>query len=205
MCCIAALTFTGCKTDEEPQWETAATNTGSNAGGSSTAGGNEEGGKTEDTADFRTIRLNELNGNKPKYIELYNTSAQTVDISGMKLRKNGDEMVYEAPAGTTIAAGGYLALLSDQTDYAIGFSAGFSAKKSVQIELLGPDGSVVDVFANPSKAAGYTWDETDPKYNGDATGEAYGRKPDGTGSWYMIEGTQGASNNNAATSDRITW
>lgn len=198
--CLTTMSFTGCKTDEEPQWETEAGKTENNPGD-----GTAETGKPEDSADFRTIRLNELDGNKPKYIELYNTSAQTVDISGMKLRKNGEEMVYEAPMGTTLAAGGYLALLSDQTDYSIGFSAGFSAKKSVMIELLGPDGSVVDVFVNPSMAMGKVWDETDPKYNGDTTGEAYGRQPDGTGEWYMIKSTQGASNNNAAKSDKITW
>lgn len=196
--CLAALSLAGCKTDDEPQWETEVVKPEEKPEDKPQE-------KPEDTADFRSIRLNELDGNKPKFIELYNTSAQTVDISGMKLRKNGDEMVYEAPKGTVIAAGGYLALLSDQTDYALGFSAGFSAKKSVQIELLGPDGSVVDIFTNPSKASGNVWDETDPKYNGDATGEAYGRKPDGTGEWYMIKSTQGASNNNAATSEKITW
>ncbi|MGN0036486.1 MAG: lamin tail domain-containing protein [Bacteroidaceae bacterium] len=197
-CCLTALLLAGCKTDEEPQWEAAKP-------GETPAGDNKPGEGTGDTADFRAIRLNELDGNKPKFIELYNTSAQAVDISGMKLRKNGDEMVYEAPMGTVIAAGGYLALLSDQTDYAIGFSAGFSAKKSVQVELLAPDGTVIDLFVNPSNAMGHVWDETDPKYNGDTTGEAYGRKPDGTGEWYMIKSTQGASNNQAATSDKITW
>ncbi|MGM9713492.1 MAG: lamin tail domain-containing protein [Prevotella sp.] len=196
MFCLAAMSLTGCKTDDEPEWETEITKPEE---------GNKGEEKPEDTADFRAIRLNELDGNKPKYIELYNTSAQAVDISGMKLRKNGDEMVYEAPAGTVIAPAGYLALLSDQTDYSIGFSAGFSAKKSVQVELLGPDGSVVDVFANPSKDKGKVWDEADPMYNGDATGEAYGRQPDGTGEWYMIKSTQGASNNNAPASEKITW
>ena len=200
LCCLAAISLTGCKTDEEPQWEIEVETPVDKPGESDS---NDD--LKDDIADFRAIRLNELDGNKPKFIELYNTSSQAVDISGMKLRKNGDEMVYEAPVGTTIAAGGYLALLSDQTDYAIGFSAGFSAKKSVQIELLGPDGSVVDIFTNPSKASGNVWDETDPMYNGDATGEAYGRKPDGSGEWYMIKSTMGASNNNAATSEKITW
>lgn len=197
---LAATTLTGCKTDEEPMWEVEVTTPAENPGD------NEQGNdKPEDVSDFRVIRLNELDGNKPKFIELYNPSTQTVDISGMMLRKNGDEMIYEAPVGTTIAAGGFLTLLSDQTDYALGFTSGLSAKKSVQIELLGPDGTVVDVFANPSKASGNVWDETDPKYNGDATGEAYGRKPDGTGDWFMIKSTQGASNNNAATSEKISW
>ena len=192
--CLAVLSLAGCKTDEEPQWEAEMDNPQ-----------DKPEDKPEDTADFRAIRLNELDGNKPKFIELYNTSAQAVDISGMKLRKNGDEMVYEAPAGTKIAAGGFLMLHSDQTDYSLGFSAGLSAKKSVQFELLGPDGSVVDIFINPSIAMGKVWDETDPKYNGDTTGEAYGRKPDGTGEWYMISRTQGTTNNNATTSEKIVW
>ncbi len=198
--CLAAMSLSGCKTDDEPVWETVVVPPTETPGESETGNGQQE-----ETADFRTIRLNELDGNKPKYIELYNTSSQTVDISGMKLRKNGDEMVYEAPAGTSIAAGGFLALLSDQTDYSIGFSAGFSAKKSVQIELLGPDGTVVDIFKNPSKASGNVWDETDPKYNGDATGEAYGRQPDGTGEWYMLKSTMGTSNNDSPATDKISW
>ncbi|MGM9687583.1 MAG: lamin tail domain-containing protein [Alloprevotella sp.] len=200
VCGLTALSLAGCKTDEEPQW----TNEDiTPANPSDDKNPNDD--KPEDTADFKAVRLNELDGNKPKFIELYNTSAQTVDISGMKLRKNGDELIYEAPQGTLLAAGAHLALLSDQTDYTLGFTSGLSAKKSLLIELLGPDGSVIDVFVNPSQASGNVWDETDPKYNGNDTGEAYGRKPDGTGEWYMIQSTQGASNNNAATSKKITW
>ena len=200
--CLAVLSLAGCKTDEEPQWEAEMVKPDEKPEDNPQ---DKPEDKPEDTADFRAIRLNELDGNKPKFIELYNTSAQAVDISGMKLRKNGDEMVYEAPAGTKIAAGGFLMLQSDQTDYSLGFSAGLSAKKSVQFELLGPDGSVVDIFINPSIAMGKVWDETDPKYNGDTTGEAYGRKPDGTGEWYMISRTQGTTNNNATTSEKIVW
>ncbi|MGN0224641.1 MAG: lamin tail domain-containing protein [Prevotella sp.] len=200
MLCLAAMSLAGCKTDDEPLWETEDVSPEEKPDNN-----NEDGNKIDDIVDFRAIRLNELDGNKPKFIELYNTSTKAVDISGMKLRKNGDEMVYEAPQGTIIEAGGYLTLLSDQTDYTLGFSAGLSAKKSVQIELIGPDDSVVDIFTNPSKAAGNAWDETDPKYNGDTTGEAYGRKPDGTGEWYMIKRTMGASNNNASTSEKIVW
>ena len=192
------MSLAGCKTDDEPQWEAEVVKPEDQPQ-------DKPEDKPEDTADFRAIRLNELDGNKPKFIELYNTSAQAVDITGMKLRKNGGEMVYEVPSGTKIAAGGFLVLLSDQTDYALGFSAGLSAKKSLMIELLGPDGSVVDIFINPSIAMGNVWDETDPKYNGDTTGEAYGRKPDGVGEWYMISRTQGESNNSATTSETITW
>lgn len=199
--CLAALLLAGCKTDEEPEWEDVVVPPVDNT----VNGDNNNDQKPEETIDFRAIRLNELDGNKPKFIELYNTASQAVDISGMKLRKNGEEIVYEAPAGTTIAAGGFLMLLSDQAGYTTGFTSGLSAKKSVMIELLGPDDTLVDVFANPSQAMGNVWDETDPVFNGDATQEAYGRKPDGTGEWYMIQRTEGASNNDAATSVKIIW
>lgn len=207
--CIVIAVMTGCKTDDEPVQEPQAPTTGNNNGvttpptGDNGGQGQPDGGDA--VADFHAIRLNELNGNKPKFIELVNTADADVDISGMKLRKNGDEMVYEAPQGTVIPAKGLLVLLSDQEDPALGFNAGLSAKKSVQIELLGPEGSVIDIFVNPSLANGYIWDEGDPKYNGDATGLAYGRYPDGTGAWYMIESTQGQSNNSAKTSEQMTW
>ena len=106
--CLAVLSLAGCKTDEEPEWE----NVVVPPVGNTVNGDNNNGQQPEETIDFRAIRLNELDGNKPKFIELYNTASQTVDISGMKLRKNGEEIVYEAPAGTTIAAGGFLMLLS---------------------------------------------------------------------------------------------
>lgn len=188
---------TACKTDDEPNWdepipEPAPTPT--------------PGSDDEPAADSNPIRFNELNGNKPqKYIELYNTSDAAYDITGMSIIKNGDEPVYVAPAGTTIAAHGFLTLNSDATDYSGGFTAGLSAKKSLKFELFDADGTSVDVFINPSLAKGNVWDETDPVYNGEASKEAYGRKPDGSGAWYMIALTPGASNNDAAVGTEIKW
>ena len=188
---------TACKTDDEPNWdepipEPAPTPT--------------PGGDDQPADDSNPIRFNELNGNKPqKYIELYNTSDADYVISGMTIVKNGDETVYVAPAGTTIAAHGYLTLNSDATDYSGGFTAGLSAKKSLKFELFDAAGASVDVFINPSQAKGNVWDETDPVFNGEASKEAYGRKPDGSGAWYMIALTPGASNNDAAVSTEIKW
>ena len=152
------------------------------------------------------IRFNELNGNKPqKFIELYNTSDATVDIAGMTIIKNGDEVVYVAPANTQIPAHGFLVLNSDATDYSMGFTAGLSAKKSLRFDLQAPDGKTIDTFINPSAAKGQVWDETDPVYNGENTKQAYGRCPDGSGSWYMIDLTPGASNNSASKTTEIKW
>lgn len=202
---VALGTATSCKTDEEPDWDSI--NNVVNGGNESNNDSNNEGNGNisdpSDATDFRAIRLNEKDGNKPKFIELYNTSDQTIDIGGMQLRKNDSELVYVAPLATTMAPHAYLVLLSDQTDYALGFTSGLSAKKSLKIELLGPDNSVVDMFYNPSIAKGQVWDEAAPLYNGDTEKMAYGRKPDGTGAWFMIARTDGASNNNAETLTEI--
>ena len=189
---------TACKTDDEPNWDVPIVGPTPEP----TPGGDDQ--PADDNSN--PIRFNELNGNKPKkYIELYNTSDAAYDITGMAIVKNGDETVYVAPQGTTIAAHSYLTLNSDATDYSGGFTAGLSAKKSLKFELFDAAGSSVDVFINPSQAKGNVWDETDPVYNGEASKESYGRKPDGTGAWYMMALTPGATNNESATSAEIKW
>lgn len=145
---------------------------------------------------YAGLVLNELNGNDPKYIELYNGSDKEMEITGVRIRKDGEEFVYTAPEGTVIAARGFLKLLADQTDPALGFSSGLSAKKSVMIELYAPDGvTLLDLFKNPSLEKGDVWGESDPKYNGDDEGLSYGRYPDGAeGQWQMTSPTEGTAN-----------
>ncbi|MGN1262560.1 MAG: lamin tail domain-containing protein [Prevotella sp.] len=194
-CAICAMaSFSGCKTDDEPEWETEiqqpTTSTEVPPAGAT---------------GIEAVRLNELNGNGEKYIELYNTSDEDVDIAGVQLRKDGETMVYVAPAATVIGAHDFLVLLSDQPDYSTGFSSGLSAKKSVMIELLAPDGRLLDLFKNPSISLGDTWGEKDPKYNGETNGEVYARNPDGTGNWYMQKSTRGASNGTSANGEEIIF
>lgn len=198
-----ALTVTGCKTDEEPDWNAGKTDTTTQT--PSTPEQNQDPSTPSNTASIQDIRLNELNGNGTKYIELYNTAAEEVDISGVQLRKDAETIVYVAPEGTKIAAKSILTLLADQPDYTTGFTSGLSAKKSVIIELLAPDDAVIDVFKNPSVSSGETWGLKDPKYNGEIDGTAYCRIPDGTGSWFKAEGTQGTSNDAAAVTETISW
>ena len=76
--CLAVLSLAGCKTDEEPEWGDVVVP----PVGNTVNGANNKDQQPEETIDFRAIRLNELDGNKPKFIELYNTASQTVDISG---------------------------------------------------------------------------------------------------------------------------
>lgn len=156
-------------------------------------------------ANYTGLVLNELDGNKPKFIELYNGSGQEMDITGVKILKDGEAAVYVAPENTKIAAGGFLMLLADQADYSTGFTSGLSAKKSVKIELVAPDDTSIDVFENPSISLGKVWGENDPKYNGETDKMAYGRKENGT-DWHLMKATQGTSNSTTAElGEKIEW
>ena len=154
--------------------------------------------------DYIGLVLNELNGNKPKYIELYNSTGRELDITGVKIKKDDGDIVYIAPEGTKIQSHGFLVLLSDQADYSTGFTSGLSAKKSVKIELLSPEETAIDVFKNLTDAGEEVWGET-PKYNGETEGMAYARKDNGA-EWYMMKATQGESNSTTAgLSTKIEW
>ena len=154
--------------------------------------------------DYIGLVLNELNGNKPKYIELYNSTARALAITGVKIKKDDGDIVYIAPEGTKIQSHGFLVLLSDQADYSTGFTSGLSAKKSVKIELLSPEETAIDVFKNLTDAGEEVWGET-PKYNGETEGMAYARKDNGA-EWYMMKATQGESNSTTAgLSTKIEW
>ena len=158
----------------------------------------------ETSSGYEAIRLNELNGNDPKYIELYNFSDKEIDLTDVQLKKDDDKIVYIAPEGTTLAAHGYLVLYADAANYEEGFTSGLSAKKAVKIELLSPKGELIDVFKNLTIDGTEEWGE-DPQYNGDDAGQAYGRQPDGTGKWYLIDSTEGSSNDEAAKGEEISW
>lgn len=135
------------------------------------------------------VVLNELCGNKPKFIELYNIGEGVADISGWKMIKNNNEDVWTAPQGTTIPVGDYLVLLADKTDPAEGFDAGFSAKKEVKIELFDAEGKLVDVFlrgkdTNPMEEAALPENEE----------ASFSRVPNGTGEFVYAAPTQGKAN-----------
>lgn len=168
-----------------------------------------EGGQpdTPVVGDYTGLALNELNGNDPKYIELYNNSNKEMDITGIQIKKDASDIVYVAPKDTKIAAHGYLVLLADQEDYTTGFTSGLSAKKSVMIELLSPDGNNrIDVFKNLKEDGSETWGDKKPKYNGETENMAFARKVDGTGKWYMMKATKGTSNElTEETGDEIVW
>ncbi|WP_083958070.1 lamin tail domain-containing protein [Herbidospora mongoliensis] len=120
-----------------------------------------------------TVKLNEIesNGGTPgDWVELTNTGATPVDVSGWIVKDNDDTHIHTIPAGTTIAAGGFLPV-DVETSYGLGGAD--SAR------LYSADGlTLLDSHTWAAHAA-ITW----------------GRCPDGTGEFKEnTAATKGAAN-----------
>ncbi len=122
-----------------------------------------------------TVVINEVesNGGVPgDWIELYNTGSEPVDLSGFIIRDDNDNRIDALPAGTVIAAGGYLVL-----DENVHFSFGLGAADMAR--LFAPDGVTL--------VASYSWTSH--------AGTTYGRCPDGSGEFATTTvGTRGGPN-----------
>ncbi|GAA0382972.1 hypothetical protein GCM10009530_37220 [Microbispora corallina] len=120
-----------------------------------------------------TVKINEVesNGGTPgDWVELVNVGASPADVSGWVVKDNDETHVFTIPAGTTMAAGAFLAL---DVDPVFGLGGADSAR------LFLADGTtLVDSYSWTSHAA-----------------TTYGRCPDGTGSFATTTtSTKGAAN-----------
>ncbi len=90
-----------------------------------------------------------------------------------------------------IPAKGFYAIVGAKGTTPDGFSSGFSAKKSVIVELFDAEGNKIDTFQRGDKGSG--WGETIESNKG-----SWSRIPDGTGKFMITPTvTQGAANNDA--------
>jgi Lamin Tail Domain len=88
------------------------------------------------------IKLNEIesNGGVPgDWAELHNAGSVSVDVSGWQFRDNDDTHSYVLPAGSVIAASGYLVL--DEAVFGFGLGAADSAR------LFDTQGALVDTYS----------------------------------------------------------
>ena len=139
--------------------------------------------------DYSVLRLNELNGND-KFIEIYNTGAEAINLNGVYIEKDGSQN-WIADNTVSIEAGGYLLLYSEdvtadhpEVPETLIFHSGLSAKKNVRIQLFTPAGVSIDDFNLVDI------DANDPAYI--PAPASYSRNADGN--WYYADATPGAVN-----------
>ena len=118
--------------------------------------------------------INEVCSSGTDWVELYNASEESIDLSGYFLQDSkGAEEEYIFPLGMTIAAGEFLALEKD-ADFPFGISG-----DGDEIVLLDATGAVVDRITVPALEDGQT----------------YARGTDGGETWEVkANGTKGVSN-----------
>lgn len=91
---------------------------GQAGGGSAGDGGGGSGGEAGGPGDSFPIVFNEVKGNSPDFIELYNVSTEAVDLSGYGLVDADSEgqpkndQVFRFPPGTVVDPGGYVLILA---------------------------------------------------------------------------------------------
>lgn len=137
-------------------------------------GGGDGDDEPEPTAEG--ILINEIVASGDDWIELYNALETSKDLGGYTISDSGNE--YELPAGTTIAARGFVVLLCN--DLGTGLNTNFKLSSSGEsVSLKNAAGTLIDQVEFPNLD----------------NGQSYARFPDGADLW-QITGvtTQGESN-----------
>ena len=139
--------------------------------------------------DYSVLRLNELNGND-KFIEIYNTGAEAVNMNGVYIEKDGLQN-WVGDKTVVVEPGAYLLLYSEDVTLdhpdvpeTLIFHSGLSAKKNVRIQLFTPAGESIDDFNLVDI------DANDPAYI--PAPASYSLNADGN--WYYADATPGAAN-----------
>jgi hypothetical protein len=164
-------------------------------------------GGSDAAVDVRTgpstsVTINEIRATDEDWIELYNNGPNSVDLSDWGVTDSETSgapklsNVARFPAGTSLAAGQFVVVLVDQADAGAGpqmrclsdagpmtcyhGSFGISASRGETVHLVAPGNAVSESATYPISAA--------------ATGESWGRLPNGTGAFARNRLTPGALN-----------
>ena len=121
------------------------------------------------------------------WIELYNTSEKTVDLSGYFITDKQDNLQkFQFKPGTTIAPHGYLIVWADEDGSQGDLHTNFKLSAEGEIVVLSDSlGVILD---------SYTY--ADAQQN-----KTFARKPNGTGNFEVSDPTFGINNNTTSTSD----
>lgn len=109
------------------------------------------------------------NGEYDDWIELFNLSSGSKDISGYYLTdKKNNITKWQIPQGTSIPGNGYLIIWADKDTTQIGLHANFKLSSLGEKAILSkPDGTVIDEVAYPAQTLELS----------------YSRRPDGKGTF----------------------
>ena len=148
--------------------------------------------------DWTQLKLNEVYGagnDEDKFFELYNGSDFPIKLTGVNISKD-EANCWTGIAGEVVPAKGVFAIVGGKGTTERGFKSGFSAKKSVIVELFDPSGNKLDTFQRGDKDDAGKWGVSLPNVS-----DSWQRIPDGTGAWKIAAPTQGAKNAASGTDD----
>lgn len=131
-------------------------------------------------------------GDYDDWIEIYNSSAETIDLSGLYLTDDLNDLTqWSFPQGTTIASGDYLLIWADKdiADNPSGLHSNFKLGSGGEsIGLVESDGvTLIDSITFGSQSDNIS----------------YGRYPDGTDNWYPMDSPSPNAENSAAMSEEV--
>ncbi len=145
------------------------------------------------------VVVNEISGKGAEWVELLNTGAAAIDLSGYAVadldKTTSGPKTDEAaklPSGTVLSPNAYLLVVSLAKDaaapecpdagqsYCFGATWGISNKDGDALFLVNPEGAVVSKGDYPANVVG--------------TGQTWGRLPNGTGNFELNGPTPGARN-----------
>ena len=120
------------------------------------------------------------NGQYDDWIELYNNSTSSISLEGYFLSDDGsDTKKWAFPAGTSIPGHGYLVVWADNDESQAGLHANFKLSASAEsVLLVNPAGDIIDEVS----------------YVNQTVDISYGRFPNGTGNFQLMNPTFNAEN-----------
>jgi len=123
------------------------------------------------------------------WIELYNNGDSAIDLAGYSLSDDPEDLTkWTFPSETTIPAGGYVVVWADSDDDQVGLHASFKLSADGEsVVLSNTEGEIIDevTFAEQT------------------TDISYGRYPNGTGEFQVMEPTIGAENSSSTSTTQI--
>jgi len=129
---------------------------------------------------LNTATVADQDGEFDDWIELYNTSGETVDISGYFLSDDDNNTTkWRIPQGTSIPGNAYIIIWADSDLKQAGLHADFKiSADGEEVVLSLPDGTLTDMIEYPLNTLE----------------QSYSRVPDGTGDFFWKSPTFNRSN-----------